>query len=79
MHFHTYSPHALRKYKHSVPIYVQTTSVVSWSEFLATHPEVRILFPALPDFLSSSVCNGVHSASWAQMKSYLKEKIAASV
>jgi hypothetical protein len=28
--------------------------VVYWSEFLATDPEVRVLFPALPDFLRSS-------------------------
>jgi hypothetical protein len=27
---------------------------VKWSEFLATDPEVRVRFPALPDFLSSS-------------------------
>jgi hypothetical protein len=25
--------------------------VVWWSEFLATDPEVRVKFPALPDFL----------------------------
>jgi hypothetical protein len=25
-----------------------------WSEFLATDPEVRVQFPALPDFLRSS-------------------------
>jgi hypothetical protein len=31
-----------------------TTSVVSWSEFLPTDPEVRVRFPALPDFLISS-------------------------
>jgi hypothetical protein len=30
-----------------------TASVVYWSEFLATDPEVRVRFPALPDFLSS--------------------------
>jgi hypothetical protein len=29
-------------------------SVVQWSEFLATDPEVRVLFPALPDLLRSS-------------------------
>jgi hypothetical protein len=29
------------------------SSVVSWLEFLATDPEVRVRFPALPDFLSS--------------------------
>jgi hypothetical protein len=28
-------------------------SVVLWSEFLATDPEVRVRFPALPDFLRS--------------------------
>jgi hypothetical protein len=30
-----------------------TASVVWWSEFLATDPEVRVRFPALPDFLRS--------------------------
>jgi hypothetical protein len=39
-------------------------SVVQWSEFLATDPEVRVGFPALPDFLRSSGSGtGVHSAS----------------
>jgi hypothetical protein len=28
-----------------------TASVVSWSVFLATDPEARVRFPALPDFL----------------------------
>jgi hypothetical protein len=28
-----------------------TASVVQWSEFLATDPEVRIRFQALPEFL----------------------------
>jgi hypothetical protein len=32
----------------------QTASVVWWSEFLATDPEVRVRFAALPDFLRSS-------------------------
>jgi hypothetical protein len=32
----------------------RTSSVVQLSEFLATDPEVRVLFPALPDFLRSS-------------------------
>jgi hypothetical protein len=31
-----------------------TASVVQWSEFLATDPEDRVRFLALPDFLSSS-------------------------
>jgi hypothetical protein len=26
-----------------------------WSEFLATDPEVRVRFPALPDYLRNSV------------------------
>jgi hypothetical protein len=30
-----------------------TSSVVQWSEFLAADPEVRVRFPALPDFLRS--------------------------
>jgi hypothetical protein len=32
--------------------------VVSWSEFLATDPEVRVRLPALPDFLSSGSGTG---------------------
>jgi hypothetical protein len=28
-----------------------TASVIQWSEFLATDPEARVRFPALPDFL----------------------------
>jgi hypothetical protein len=31
-----------------------TASVVQWSEFLATDPEARVRFPAIPDFLTSS-------------------------
>jgi hypothetical protein len=31
-----------------------TTTVGYWSEFLATDPEVRVQFPALPNFLRSS-------------------------
>jgi hypothetical protein len=31
-----------------------TASVVQWSQFLATDPEVRVRFAALPDFLRSS-------------------------
>jgi hypothetical protein len=29
-----------------------TASVAWWSEFLATDPEARVRFPALPDFLT---------------------------
>jgi hypothetical protein len=32
----------------------RTASVVQWSEFLAVDPEVRVQFPALPDFLRST-------------------------
>jgi hypothetical protein len=32
-------------------VIVMTTSVAYWSEFLATDPEVRVRFLALPDFL----------------------------
>jgi hypothetical protein len=42
----------------------------------ATDPEVQVLFPELPDLLRSSE---VHSASWVQLRSYLKEKVAAPV
>jgi hypothetical protein len=31
-----------------------TAFIVYWSEFLATDPEVRFRFPALPDYLRSS-------------------------
>jgi hypothetical protein len=34
--------------------YITTASVVCWSEFLATYPEVRVRFSALPDILRSS-------------------------
>jgi hypothetical protein len=33
---------------------IMNASVVYWSEFLPTDPEVRVRFPALPDFLRSS-------------------------
>jgi hypothetical protein len=40
----------------------------------------RVRFPALPYFLTSrGVWNGVHSASWGQLRSYLNEKVAAPV
>jgi hypothetical protein len=40
--------------QHEVLDCYQTASVVWWSEFLATDPEVWVGFPALPDFLRSS-------------------------
>jgi hypothetical protein len=36
------------------PLPSWTASVVKWSEFLTTDPEVRVRFQALPDFLRSS-------------------------
>jgi hypothetical protein len=30
-------------------IFCETASVVKWSEFLATDPEARVRFPALPE------------------------------
>jgi hypothetical protein len=35
-------------------VWLGSASVVQWSEFLATDPEVRDRFPALSDFLGSS-------------------------
>jgi hypothetical protein len=44
----------------------RTAPVVYWSEFLATDPEVRVRFPALPYFLRSS-----GSGTWsAQPREY---------
>jgi hypothetical protein len=38
----------------------------------------RVRFPALPHFLRrGGFWNGVHSASWGQLRSYLNEKIAS--
>jgi hypothetical protein len=37
-------------------------SVIQWSEFLATDPDPRVRFPALPD-KNIRFWNGVHSAS----------------
>jgi hypothetical protein len=36
------------------PVVLWTTSVVKWSDFLATDPELLVRFPALPNVLSSS-------------------------
>jgi hypothetical protein len=29
---------------------IMTAAVIKWSEFMATDPEIRVRFPALPDF-----------------------------
>jgi hypothetical protein len=40
----------------------------------------RVRFPALPNFMSrGGVWNGVHSASWGQLRIYLNAIIAAAV
>jgi hypothetical protein len=40
----------------------------------------QVRFPDLPDFLRSrGVWNGVHAASWWQLRSYLNEKVVAPV
>jgi hypothetical protein len=56
-----------------------TPLLSSSQEFLATYPQVRVRLPALPDSLrSSGFRNGIHSASWVQLRS-LEEKVVASV
>jgi hypothetical protein len=40
-------------YLFSVSIKSRTASVVYLAEFLAVDPEIRVRFPALPDFLRS--------------------------
>jgi hypothetical protein len=50
-----------------------TASVVQWSEFLAIDPEARVRFPELPE-KKLWVWNGVHLASWVQLRSYFIEK-----
>jgi hypothetical protein len=49
-------------------------------EFLATDPEVPGSISGTSRFSEKQrVWNGVHSASWGQLRSYLKEKVAAPV
>jgi hypothetical protein len=56
-----------------------TASVVQWSEFRATDPELRVRFPALSEFLRSSG-SGTGSIQTREYKrSYLEEKVAAPV
>jgi hypothetical protein len=53
----------------------ETASVVQWSEFRATDPEVSGSIPGASAFSEKQrVWNGVHSASRGQLRSYLKEK-----
>jgi hypothetical protein len=41
--------------------------VVSWSEFLATDPEARVRFPALPDFLKKKEKKTVVGLEWGPL------------
>jgi hypothetical protein len=51
-----------------------------WSEFLATDAEVPGSIPGASTFSEKQrVWNGVHSASWGQLRSYLEENVAAPV
>jgi hypothetical protein len=50
------------------------------SEFLATDSEVPGSIPGASRFSEKQrVWNGVHSASWGQLRSYLEEIVAAPV
>jgi hypothetical protein len=51
-----------------------------WSEFLAIDPEVVGSIPGASRFSEKQrVWNGVHSASWGQLRSYLEGKVAAPI
>jgi hypothetical protein len=55
--------------------YCYVEDMVTKSEFLATDPEVRVRFPALPDFLRNS---GSGTGS-TQPREYSEEIVAAPV
>jgi hypothetical protein len=63
--------------------YVEESSPPFWSSGQSSWLQIQrpgFNFRELPDFLKSSgVLNGVHSASWVQLRSYLKEKVATQV
>jgi hypothetical protein len=55
-----------------------TAYLVYWSEFLATDPNVLVQFPALVRFSEKQlIWQGIHSASWVQLLSYLNEKVSS--
>jgi hypothetical protein len=69
----------VKRAKYESVALLSTASVVKWSEFLATDPEVRGSFPGASRFSEKQrVWNGVHSASSEQLRSYLG-KVAALV
>jgi hypothetical protein len=53
-----------------------TSSVVYWSEFLTTDPDVRVLFSALLHFLKSS---GSGTGTTQPREELLEKKVAAPV
>jgi hypothetical protein len=58
----------------------KTASVVKWSEFLATDPEVPGSIPSSTRYSEKSwVWTGVRSASCVLLRSYLEEIVAAPV
>jgi hypothetical protein len=60
--------------------YMQTAFVVWWAEFLTTEPEVPGSIPGTTRFPEKYwAWNRVHSASRVQLRSNMKEKIAAPV
>jgi hypothetical protein len=54
-------------------------SVVQWLEFLATDPEVRARFPALPDYLRSSGLERGPLSLASTIVELLVRKLAASI
>jgi hypothetical protein len=59
----------------------ETDSVVRWSDFLATDPDVRVRFPALSDFLRSSrsETGSTQPREYDWGATCIKKKVAASV
>jgi hypothetical protein len=63
-----------------ISLSIPTASVVKWSEFLATDPEVRVRFPALPDFLRGSGSGtGSNEPREYKLMSYLEERVTAPI
>jgi hypothetical protein len=66
-------------YKNST-VYCEDRLCSLWSEFLATDPEVPGLIPGAFRFSEKHLLwNGVQSASWEQLRIYLKGKVTAPV
>jgi hypothetical protein len=56
--------------------------VIYWSEFLATDPEIRVRFPALPDFLEKKTVVGLERGPLSLVSTteeLLDRKVAAPV